>query len=197
MTHLWRGTTAWRGRRRWCRNTSSGWGSLQLSRPTCAAVMRANGTRWCGTCPTGSCTPFLSPLNPGAVCPWTGLRTYHQATTTTILVVVDRLTKQAIFIATTKSMSAPDVASLFIHNVIRLHGLPDSLVSDRDPAFTSHFWRRLQELLGIRANRSSAFHPRCYDAQRKERRSLKANTIHKVLNGMGKSTIEKGKYMSC
>ena len=76
-----------------------------------------------------------------------------------ILVVVDRLTKQAIFIATTKSMSAPDVASLFIHNVIRLHGLPDSLVNDRDPVFTSHFWRRLLELLGIRANRSSAFHP--------------------------------------
>ena len=56
-------------------------------------------------------------------------------------------------------MSAPDVASLFIHHVIRLHCLPDSLVSDRDPVFTSHFWRRLLELLGIRANRSSAFHP--------------------------------------
>ena len=76
-----------------------------------------------------------------------------------ILVVVDRLTKQAIFIATTISMSAPDVASLFIHQVIRLHGLPDSLVSDRDSVFTSHFRRRLLELLGIRANRSSAFHP--------------------------------------
>ena len=73
--------------------------------------------------------------------------------------VVDRLTKQAIFIATTKSMSAPDVASLFIHQVIRLHGLPDSLINYRDPVFTSHFWRRLLELLGIRANRSSAFHP--------------------------------------
>ena len=76
-----------------------------------------------------------------------------------ILVLVDRLTKQAIFIATTKSMSAPDVASLFIQHVIRAHGLPDSLVSDRDPVITSHFWRRLLELLGIRANRSSAFHP--------------------------------------
>ena len=79
---------------------------------------------------------------------------YHDA----ILVVVDRLTKQAIFIATTKSMSAPEVASLFIQHVIRVHGLPDSLVSDFDPVFTSHFWRRLLELLGIRANRSSAFH---------------------------------------
>ena len=80
---------------------------------------------------------------------------YHEV----ILVVVDRLTKQAIFIATKKSMSALDVASVFIQHVIRAHGLPDSLVSDRDPVFTSHFWRRLLELLDIRANRSSAFHP--------------------------------------
>ena len=71
--------------------------------------------------------------------------------------VVDRLTKQAIFIATKKSMSAPDVASLFIQHVIQAHGLPNYQVSDRDPVFTSHFWRRLLELLD--ANRSSAFHP--------------------------------------
>ena len=56
-----------------------------------------------------------------------------------ILVVVDRLTKMAIFIPTTKSMPAPDVASLFIQHVVRVHGVPDVLVSDRDPVFTSHF----------------------------------------------------------
>ena len=80
---------------------------------------------------------------------------YHDA----ILVVVDRLTKQAHFIPTTKSMSAPDVAKLFVQHIIRVHGLPTSLVSDRDPVFTSHFWTRLLQLLGIHANRSSAFHP--------------------------------------
>ena len=80
---------------------------------------------------------------------------YHDA----ILVVVDRLTKQAIFIATTKSMSAADVATLFLQHVVRLHGVPESMVSDRDPIFTCHFWRRLLELLGIKANRSSALHP--------------------------------------
>ena len=56
-------------------------------------------------------------------------------------------------------MSAPDVASLFIQHVFRVHGLSDSLVSDRNSMFTSHFRRQLLELLGIRANRSSAFHP--------------------------------------
>ena len=80
---------------------------------------------------------------------------YHDA----ILVVVDRLTKLALFIPTTKSMAAPDVASLFLQHVVRAHGLPDTLVSDRDPIFTSHFWRRLLELCGIQANRSTAFHP--------------------------------------
>ena len=75
---------------------------------------------------------------------------YHDA----ILVVLDKLTKMALFIPTTKSMAAPNVASLFLQ-----HGLPDTLVSDWDPVFTSHFWRRLLELCGIRANRSTAFHP--------------------------------------
>ena len=74
---------------------------------------------------------------------------YHDA----ILVVVDRLTTQAIFIPTTKYMPAPDVATLFIQHVVRLHGLPEILVSDRDLVFTSHFWRRLLDLLGIRASR--------------------------------------------
>ena len=80
---------------------------------------------------------------------------YHDA----ILVVVECLTKQALFIPTTKSMAAPDVAALFLQHVVRVHGLPETLVSDRDPVFTSHFWRRLLELCGIWANRSSAFHP--------------------------------------
>ena len=80
---------------------------------------------------------------------------YHDA----ILVVVDRLTKQAHFIPTTKSMAAPAVATLFVQHVVRVHGLPDTLVSDRDPVVTSHFWRRLLELCGVRANRSFCLPP--------------------------------------
>ena len=76
-----------------------------------------------------------------------------------VQVVVDRLMKQALFIPTTKSMAAPDVASLFVQVVVRVHGLLETLVSDRDLVLTSHFWTRLLELCGIRVNRSSAFHP--------------------------------------
>ena len=43
--------------------------------------------------------------------------------------------------------------------MVRVHGVPETLISDWDPVFTSHFWRRLLELLGILANRSSSFHP--------------------------------------
>ena len=65
----------------------------------------------------------------------------------------------AIFAPSTKSMPAPDVAALFVQHVIRAHGLPANIVSHRDPIFTSRFLRRLLELLGIHANRSTAFHP--------------------------------------
>ena len=54
-------------------------------------------------------------------------------------------------------MLAPDVVALFVEHVIRIHGLPSNIVSDWDPICTSHFWRRLLDLLGIHANRSSAF----------------------------------------
>ena len=69
---------------------------------------------------------------------------------------MDRLTMQAIFIPTTKSTWALDVAVLFIQHIMRVRGLPKTLISDRDPIFTSNF---SQFLLGIRANRSSAFCP--------------------------------------
>ena len=76
-----------------------------------------------------------------------------------ILVVVDRFTKQAHFIPTTKSLAAPDVARLFLDSIVRLHGFPREIISDRDPIFTSHFWRRILQLSSISPCLSTAFHP--------------------------------------
>ena len=76
-----------------------------------------------------------------------------------ILVVVDRLTKMAHFIPTIDKVTAKETAELFLQNVFRYHGLPDSIVSDRDPRFTSHFWENLHKILGIKLLMSTADHP--------------------------------------
>ncbi|SOV04760.1 uncharacterized protein UDID_17177 [Ustilago sp. UG-2017a] len=78
---------------------------------------------------------------------------------TAILVVVDHLTKMAIFVPTTNELDAPKLAKLFLHHVYSKHGLPTSIVSERGSEFTSHFWRSLSTLLGIENHFSSAYHP--------------------------------------
>jgi len=76
-----------------------------------------------------------------------------------ILVFVDRLTKMAHYTPCRKTASAPEFAMMFIENVVRLHGIPESLVSDRGSIFTSQFWKSLAKLLGVEPRLSTAFHP--------------------------------------
>ena len=77
----------------------------------------------------------------------------------TILVVVDYLSKMAHFIATKEIVEAPQVADLFIQNVFWLHGLPQSIVSDKDMRFCGHFWRHVFAKLNVSLNMSSGDHP--------------------------------------
>lgn len=76
-----------------------------------------------------------------------------------IVVFVDKLTKMIHCVATTTTVTAPELAHIFFDNVIRYHGIPTSIVSDRDPRFTSHFWRSLWKQLGTHLRMSTAFHP--------------------------------------
>jgi len=76
-----------------------------------------------------------------------------------ILVIVDRFTKMAHFVATRTTVDSSDVAKLVTDTVYRLHGLPTDIVSDRDKVFTSHFWRHFLAILGVKPNLSTAFHP--------------------------------------
>ena len=76
-----------------------------------------------------------------------------------ILVVVDRLTKMAHFIPTTEKMTAGGLAQLFRDNVWKLHGLPESIISDRGPQFAAGVMRELNAMLGIDSKLSTAFHP--------------------------------------
>lgn len=77
----------------------------------------------------------------------------------TIFVVVDRLSKSAHFLTLSHPYTAKMVAEKFIDGVVKLHGLPRSIVSDRDPVFISHFWQEFFKLSGTQLNMSSAYHP--------------------------------------
>ncbi|KAF5372651.1 hypothetical protein D9615_009824 [Tricholomella constricta] len=77
-----------------------------------------------------------------------------------ILVVCDRLTRAAHFIPCTESMTASDLAWLFVDRIFRYHGLPDSIISDRGTLFVSNFWKELTSRLDIDARFSTAYHPR-------------------------------------
>jgi len=76
-----------------------------------------------------------------------------------IYVCVDRFTKMAHFSATTTEVTAEGTASLYLRNVLRLHGLPTDIVSDRGPHFTAKFTKALLQLCNIQGNLSTSFHP--------------------------------------
>jgi hypothetical protein len=76
-----------------------------------------------------------------------------------ILTVVDRQSKYAHFLPLGHPYTATSVAHVFFNEVVRLHGIPLSIVSDRDPVFTSAFWTELFRLAGVKLTMSSAFHP--------------------------------------
>src|SRR5574338_534509 len=78
---------------------------------------------------------------------------------TSIWVVVDRLTKVAHFIPVKAERNAPKLAQIFMKEVVRLHGIPKTIVSDRDTIFTSRFWKSFQEAMGSELCLSTAYHP--------------------------------------
>ena len=76
-----------------------------------------------------------------------------------ILVVVDRFTKMVHFVPTTEKTTAEGLARLFRDNVWQLHGLPESIISDRGPQFAAGLIRELNKMLGIKTKLSTVFHP--------------------------------------
>ena len=74
------------------------------------------------------------------------------------MVVVDKLTKVAHFIPVRSSYNATFVARVYMEQVVRLHGIPKKIISNRDLVFTSSLWRSLQRELGTQLNFSFSYH---------------------------------------
>lgn len=89
-----------------------------------------------------------------------------------IVVFVDRFSKQLHAVATVTGISALELVSIFIREVVRHHGIPSTIVSDRDPRFTAHFWRQVFEMLRTKLAMSTSFHPETDGQTERDNRTI-------------------------
>ena len=76
-----------------------------------------------------------------------------------IMVVVDKITKDAHFISFKLTHKETNIADVYMKEIARLHGIPKTIVSDKDPKFTSKFWKGLFKGFGTYLNFSTTYHP--------------------------------------
>ena len=76
-----------------------------------------------------------------------------------IWVIMDRLTKSTHFLAMRMTFTLEEFCRLYIREIVWLHGVPVSIVSDQDPRFTAQFWKSFQKAMGTQLSMSTAFHP--------------------------------------
>ena len=89
-----------------------------------------------------------------------------------LLVIIDQLTSQVQLVPTTTTVTAKGIAWLILKEVVRLHGIPESIVSDRDTKFTSIFWKEIHKLMGSKLLMSTVFHPQTDGAMEQANKSI-------------------------
>ena len=87
-------------------------------------------------------------------------------------VIICRLTSMVHLVPVNTTIKASELAALYVREVVRLHGLPDTIVSDRDSKFTSKFWRETHRILGTKLLMSTAFHPQTDGASERANKSV-------------------------
>ena len=106
------------------------------------------------------CNQFPFRRKNGIVSQWISSLVIKSLGKDCIYVVVDKLTKFSHFFAITSSFSATQVADIFFKEIFRLHGLPKSIVSDRDSRFMGDFWQENFMLVGTQLTPSTTYHPK-------------------------------------
>ena len=97
-----------------------------------------------------------------------------------IVVFVDRLTKMAHFVPTKTAISTEELAKVFVDTVVKLHGVPSSVVTDRDARFTSEFYQQFCNILKTKQRMSTAFHPQTDGQTERMNRVLEETLRHYV-----------------
>ncbi|MCO5591707.1 hypothetical protein L7F22_045698 [Adiantum nelumboides] len=109
---------------------------------------------------------------------------------------IDRFSKQAHFVPVKKTVKPDHLARLFVAQIFRLHGMPETIVSDRDPRFTSLFWKAIWENIGMWLQFSSSFHPQT-DGQSEIANSVVLDLLKSYISesedSMGKKSQERQK----
>nr|GEU84734.1 putative reverse transcriptase domain-containing protein [Tanacetum cinerariifolium] len=107
-------------------------------------------------------------VSSGTISPWIFITKLPktQSGNDTIWVVVDRLTKSAHFLSMKETDPMDKLTNLYLKEVVTRHGIPVSIICDRDPRFTSNFWKAFQKAMGTRLDMSTAYHPEA-DGKRK------------------------------
>ena len=107
-----------------------------------------------------------------------------------LLVIIDRLMSQVHLVPTTTRVTAKEVAWLFLKEVVRLHGVLESIVLDHDTKFISMFWHELHRLMGTKLLMSTVFHPQMDGATEWANRSI-GQILRMIINDDQKNWADK------